>query len=290
MNVQQIKKLTRQLLMPALLFFVITGCLQQPGFVESETGLKYKFYVQNPDSMKIELYDVVEVLMNYRTADTMLFEAQGQPISFQIDPITDGDLLEGIMMMRKGDSATFGISPEKFFIEMMKYAELPEHVKDADYLYFDVKVLKIRPEPVALRANRLEKRERRLAEPGLIQRYITKNDIQVSPTRTGLYIIRLSAGEGREAKSGDLVTVHFTGSFLEGQIFDSSYERGVPINFQLGKGEVIPAWDEAIAGMKTGDKVQLIAPSALAYGDQQRGNIKPYTPLIFEIELLEVSD
>lgn len=290
MNLQQLKRISRLLFLPALLVFVITGCMQQTGFVESETGLKYWFHVQNPDSMKVEQYDVVEVLMNYRTADTILFEANGQPISFQIDPITDGDLLEGIMMMRKGDSATFGISPAKFFIEMMKYNELPEHVKDADFLYFDIKVLKIRPEPATLRTNRLEKRERRLAEPGKIQRYVTQNNIQVSPTQSGLYIIELQAGEGREAKHGNMVTVHFTGSFLNGRPFDSSYDRGAPITFDLGKGEVIPAWDEAIAGMNAGGKLWLIAPSSIAYGDQQRGNIKPHTPLIFEIELIKVSD
>jgi FKBP-type peptidyl-prolyl cis-trans isomerase FkpA len=290
MNLKQFKRISRQLFLPVLMVFVITGCKQQPGFVETETGLKYRFHVQNPDSMKIEMYDLVEVLMNYRTADTILFQAEGRPISFQIDPITEGDLLEGIMMMRKGDSATFGISPEKFFIEMMNYAELPENVEGADFLYFDIKVLKISPEPERLRANRLEKRERRLAEPGKIQRYVTQNNIQVSPTQSGLYIIELQAGEGREAKAGDMVTAHFSGSFLNGQIFDSSYERGVPITFELGKGEVIPAWDEAIAGMKAGGKVRLISPSSLAYGDQQRGNIKPYTPLIFEIELIEVRD
>jgi FKBP-type peptidyl-prolyl cis-trans isomerase FkpA len=259
-------------------------------FTETESGLIYIFHLQNQDSSKVNRYDVVDVLMNYRTSDTVLFEGGKNPISFQIDPIVEGDLLEGIMLMRKGDSATFGITPEKFFINMMQYRELPVHVKGKDILFFDIKVVGINPEPAGLRANRLEKETRKAEEPSKIARYLEENHITIPPTESGLYFVEIEGGKGTNAVSGKLVSVHFRGFFLDGRAFDSSYERGQPVTFILGRGEVIPGWDEAIALMSEGGKAKLILPASLAYKDQHRGNIKPYTPLIFEIELLNVGD
>jgi FKBP-type peptidyl-prolyl cis-trans isomerase FkpA len=266
------------------------SCRQTPQFTETDTGLKYLFHQQHKDSLKVELYDLVEVLMNYRIGDSVLFQSGLHPISFQVDPIAEGDLLEGIMLMRKGDSATFIISPEKFFKSMMQYDELPDHVKGEEQLFFDIRLVEIKPEPAMLRADRLEKRARKTEEPTKIRRYLSENDIQVVPSPSGLYFIEIKKGAGKEVADGNTVKVHFKGFFLDGRIFDSSYEREQPVTFTIGKGEVIPGWEEGISKMSEGGKARLILPSALAYGDQQRSNIKPYTPLIFEIEVLEVKD
>jgi FKBP-type peptidyl-prolyl cis-trans isomerase FkpA len=273
-----------------VLLFLQVNCRRKPQFAETDTGLKYLFHQQHKDSLKVELYDLVEVLMNYRTVDSALFQSGLHPISFQVDPIAEGDLLEGIMLMRKGDSATFIISPEKFFKNMMQYKELPDHVKGEEQLFFDIKLVEIKPEPAMLRADRLEKRARKSEEPSKIRRYLSENDIQVAPSPSGLYFIEIKKGEGRRVHDGNTVKVHFKGFFLDGRIFDSSYEREKPITFTMGKEQVIPGWEEGISKMSKGGKVRLIVPSALAYGDQQRNNIKPYTPLIFEIEVLEVKD
>jgi FKBP-type peptidyl-prolyl cis-trans isomerase FkpA len=273
-----------------VLLFLQVNCRRKPQFAETDTGLKYLFHQQHKDSLKVELYDLVEVLMNYRTVDSALFQSGLHPISFQVDPIAEGDLLEGIMLMRKGDSATFIISPEKFFKNMMQYKELPDHVKGEEQLFFDIKLVEIKPEPVMLRADRLETRARKTEEPSKIRRYLSENDVRVEPLPSGLYFIELIKGEGKKVADGKKVKVHFRGLFLDGRVFDSSYDREQPVTFIQGKGEVIPAWEEGIAKMGVGDKARLIVPSALAYGDQQRNNIKPHTPLIFEIEVLEVKD
>jgi FKBP-type peptidyl-prolyl cis-trans isomerase FkpA len=273
-----------------VLLFLQVNCRRKPQFAETDTGLKYLFHQQHKDSLKVELYDLVEVLMNYRTVDSALFQSGLHPISFQVDPIAEGDLLEGMMLMRKGDSATFIISPEKFFKNMMQYNELPDHVKGEEQLFFDIKLVDIKPEPVMLRADRLETRARKTEEPSKIRRYLSENDVRVEPLPSGLYFIELIKGEGKKVADGKKVKVHFRGLFLDGRVFDSSYDREQPVTFIQGKGEVIPAWEEGIAKMGVGDKARLIVPSALAYGDQQRNNIKPHTPLIFEIEVLEVKD
>ncbi len=88
---------------------------------------------------------------------------------------------------------------------------------------------------------------------------------------------------------GDSVTVHYIGAFMDGKIFDSSYQANKPITFQVGAGQVIKGVDQGIVGMKIGGKRQIQIPADLAYGAAGQGNvIPPNTPLIFEIELMDL--
>ena len=100
----------------------------------------------------------------------------------------------------------------------------------------------------------------------------------------------LAVGDGDEATAGKKVTVHYVGvSFLTGEQFDASWDRGQPFEFKLGKGQVIPGWDQGVAGMKVGGRRRLTIPSALAYGARGAGGaIKPHEPLIFVVDLLAV--
>jgi FKBP-type peptidyl-prolyl cis-trans isomerase FkpA len=102
-------------------------------------------------------------------------------------------------------------------------------------------------------------------------------------------IEEMEAGSGAEAVAGKEVTVHYTGTFEDGRVFDSSSGRG-PFRFTLGTGQVIKGWDQGVAGMKVGGKRRLKIPSDLAYGSRGAGNvIPPDTDLVFEVELLAVS-
>lgn len=100
----------------------------------------------------------------------------------------------------------------------------------------------------------------------------------------------IKEGTGPEAKSGDTVEVHYTGTLTDGTKFDSSVDRGTPFTFNLGAGEVIQGWDQGVAGMKVGEKVKLTIPSDLAYGDAGRPPVIPAkATLIFEVELLKIN-
>jgi peptidyl-prolyl cis-trans isomerase A (cyclophilin A) len=108
-------------------------------------------------------------------------------------------------------------------------------------------------------------------------------------TASGLEYIEVEAGSGTQAEAGKTVSVHYTGKFQDGRVFDSSIPRGEPITFKLGAGNVIKGWDEGIALMKVGGKAQLIIPPALAYGERGAGGvIPPNATLVFDVELVEV--
>lgn len=103
----------------------------------------------------------------------------------------------------------------------------------------------------------------------------------------GLIIETLQEGNGEVAKNGDMVSVHYTGTLLDGTKFDSSVDRGQPFEFTLGVGQVIAGWDKGVLGMKIGEKRKLTIPSDLAYGDRGAGGlIPPGATLMFEVELL----
>jgi FKBP-type peptidyl-prolyl cis-trans isomerase len=108
-------------------------------------------------------------------------------------------------------------------------------------------------------------------------------------TSSGLQYIDVVIGTGAEARSGQQVTVHYTGWLTNGKKFDSSRDRNNPFTFPLGRGQVIKGWDLGVAGMRVGGQRRLIIPSDLGYGTRGAGSdIPPNATLIFDVELLGV--
>ena len=107
---------------------------------------------------------------------------------------------------------------------------------------------------------------------------------------TELQITEVTVGDGAEATSGKTVSVHYVGvAHSTGEEFDASYNRGDPLSFRLGVGQVIAGWDQGVQGMKVGGRRQLHIPSHLAYGDHGAGGvIAPGESLVFVVDLLAV--
>lgn len=110
----------------------------------------------------------------------------------------------------------------------------------------------------------------------------------VKTTKSGLLYKIENAGKGEAIKATDTVKVHYTGKLPNGKVFDSSVERGQPVEFQLN--QVIPGWTEGLQLVKKGGKIQLVIPPALGYGKQGAGaSIPPNSTLIFDVEVLDVN-
>ncbi|MEO6880639.1 MAG: FKBP-type peptidyl-prolyl cis-trans isomerase [Mycobacteriaceae bacterium] len=110
------------------------------------------------------------------------------------------------------------------------------------------------------------------------------------PTPDDLVIDDLVVGDGPEAQSGQRIRAHYVGvTHAEGEQFDSSWDRGDPLAFTVGVGQVIAGWDQGIVGMKVGGRRQLTIPAHLAYGDRGAGGvIKPGAALVFVVDLVDV--
>ena len=125
--------------------------------------------------------------------------------------------------------------------------------------------------------------------PATIESKIVKNPKTVKTT-SGLEYTITSKGNGKKPKVGDKISVHYTGKFTNDTVFDSSVKRGVPYNLTLGNGEVIAGWEEAFLLLQEGDKATLKIPPILAYGSAERGAIPANSTLIFDVELLKVTE
>ena len=114
-------------------------------------------------------------------------------------------------------------------------------------------------------------------------------EIETITTASGLQITVIEVGTGDKAEAGKTAVVHYTGWLLDGTKFDSSVDRGTPFEFQLGAGRVIKGWDEGVATMNIGGKVELVIPPDLGYGASGAGGvIPPNATLKFEVELLDM--
>ncbi|TDO06715.1 MULTISPECIES: FKBP-type peptidyl-prolyl cis-trans isomerase [Halomonas] len=142
----------------------------------------------------------------------------------------------------------------------------------------------------AMAARQAEAEQKAAANRAEGEAYLAENAKQegVTVTDSGLQYRELTSGDGVTPEADDTVQVHYEGTLIDGTVFDSSYERGEPVSFQVD--QVIEGWQEALQLMNVGDTWEVVIPSDLAYGSQGQGPIGPNETLIFKVELLDVVD
>ncbi|MBN8702959.1 MAG: FKBP-type peptidyl-prolyl cis-trans isomerase [Bacteroidetes bacterium] len=285
----------------------VVSCNSNKGsadFEKTESGLEYKFYSQNKEGVKPKEGDFIKVIMQYKTSkDSVLFKSAqvamdgSGAIEFPVAKAPfKGSFEEGLAMMSVGDSASFKVSADSLYLLAFKAKELPAFIDKGSLLTFDVKLVSIRSkeevmkeQEMAMQKQAAEAEKRKTQEPLEIEAYIKTNNITTKPTASGLYVIEKTKGTGAQVLKGSMVQVHYTGMFLDGNTFDSSIDRGQPIEFSVGQGQVIPGWDEGLQLMKVGGKATFLIPSNLAYGEMgSQGAIPPYSPLLFDVEVVGV--
>jgi len=142
----------------------------------------------------------------------------------------------------------------------------------------------------AFRTFNNSREERLLAEKEAEKKKLADHIEGMTRTESGLFYKITEKGDGKKAKTGQTVSVHYTGMLLDGQVFDSSIERKQPLDFPVGVGRVIPGWDEGILLLNVGDKARFVIPADLAYGSAGAGGvIPPNATLIFDVELVAVN-
>jgi peptidyl-prolyl cis-trans isomerase A (cyclophilin A) len=300
------------------------GGFNYKAFKSYPSGLRYQYHKQNPEGIIGQLGEVMFCTMRLwlkgtsNKPDSLMFNSfetpeYGEGIKFMdlYEPQYKGDIAEGLVKMHIGDSASFIVPADSFFLVTVALPELPNGIAPGSELVFSLSVVDFKtfeeamalmigttadyegdyilPDSVASAWYDSLKMENMAQEPGLINDYVKKNNITTGSRTSGLILIDIEKGSGPSPVEGNRVSVHYQGSFLDGEIFDSSYDRNEPFIFTLGIGEVIKGWDEGIALLKVGGKARLIIPSNLAYGENGAGDIiPPFTPLVFDVELLNI--
>lgn len=273
---------------------VLTGCDSKApkGYKATENGLYYRFYTNDEGAELPNVGDLIELTLGCTINDTTVIIAPSKNIILLEEPSFTSDFVEGIAMMHRGDSASFIVNIDSTFKNVFRVPELPEEFNSTDVMRFDIKILDFYPESEytkkmveSIKARFPEETEHANAE---MQEYFAINHVVASPTATGIYYVMTKEGNGEMPEKGDNVKVHYTGKLLNGKVFDSSIERGEPIEVPIGKGYVIPGWDEGIMMMSKGEKGVLYIPYYLGYGDRGAGaDIPPFSNLIFEVELID---
>lgn len=263
-----------------------------PGFTKTENGLYFKIHETKEGARKVKEGDILTLNLVYKNSDdSIVFNTteRGGGMQLKVEKsIYKGDISEGFLMLSLGDSASFITSADSFFQKIVM-SPLPPFIKPNTNLTFELRLTDISTLEELQAKAKEEAAKMADVENENIKNYLSENNITTPPMQSGLYYIELKKGKGAKAEAGKTVKVHYTGTILDGTKFDSSLDRNEPFEFLLGQGGVIQGWEEGIAYMQAGGKAKLIIPSFLAYGAQERGPvIKPFSTLVFEVELLDV--
>ena len=269
------------------------------GYSRTNTDLLYKYCTIGDESNYYPRQN------DYVTTHLQFKDKRGKPIddpsiinnlfgikTFQlIGNTNNGGLEEAISMMNPGDSMNF-IFPAAAFYKKQRALKF----KDEELFYVNAKLLNITPlkSPVKTPPKRPQmdfeawQKQQDNYEKDLLNNYLKENNITVAPER-GIYYIELEEGKGEPLVPGDIVYMHYIGRYLDGTVFDNTYETKEPPEFTYGTTyQVVRGIEIGISKMKRGGKAKFILPSYLAFGENgsSTGIVPPNTPVIFEVELL----
>ncbi len=260
------------------------------GYSTSSNGLDYKI-ITDSNQPKAKVGDYVQYYSTIRTTkDSVIFSLNNSKTSEigQVSaPKEKGDPIEILTLLGKGDSASCLISAETFF----KTEQLPPPLKKGDRIKLDIKIIDVFAQAeFDAKLAEIENQKLLLAESAAIN-YIKANNIQAQRLPSGMYYVVENPGSGVQPENNKNVKVNYHGTLFDGTVFDSSLKPGrEPFEFILGRGQVIKGWDQGIPLFKVGGKGKLIIPPSMGYGEQGQGSIPPNSWLVFDIEVLGVSD
>jgi FKBP-type peptidyl-prolyl cis-trans isomerase FkpA len=298
----------KNLIILALASLGLASC--NGGFKQADGGLLYEINTDK-GGPTIQTGDFISAnLVIKNDGDSILMSTydQGHPVQTVIPKSQfTGDIFSGLTLLSEGDSATIKVNADSMFKKQPK----PPGFK-GKYLIYVIKVNKViakgklSDQVFNGRIEAFEKTQSdalKKAEPGIIKKYIADNKLKVTTTADSLNYIITTPGTGPTPAVGDTMVVNYTGKFLtNGKTFDTSIKdeavkakmpmdpsrKYVPIHIPVGEKRVIAGWDEGLMLLNKGAKATLIIPSSIAYGERGMSIIGPYTPIMFDIEVVDI--
>ena len=298
----------KPLVLLSLLALALSACTR---FKTGDGGLQYAIHTDK-DGPTIQEGDFFVVSGTQKTEkDSVLFSTDdtGRPafLSAQKSQFK-GDLFSAFAMLSEGDSATFKINLDTLALKTGQ--PKPPFAKDHHFLIFSVKIEKVIPkgklddQTFTNQINEYIKKDIEVikkAEPAKVKTYVAAKGLKLTTTASGLAYQITKVATGEKAVAGDSVVVNYVGKFLSDKLFDTNIAAEAkkaakfipgrpyePLRTVVGMQKSIPGFDEALMTFPAGTKVTVVMPSSLGYGEQGSQLIPPFTPLVFDLEILKV--
>ena len=291
------------------LFTALAFAANAQEFTKTSRGASYYIYTHNSGE-KIKLNDVITFNAIEKTdKDSVLLDSrvQGQPFKVQVRASANvGDLMDIFPLLTVKDSVVIKVPADS--ILKGHEDQRPPFLKPGSNLVFVIRIERVQSlqdamnERNAAMAAQKEAVEKLRSEESLnAAKYIAENKLILKTTPTGLKYVVTHPTLKRKPLDGDTLLVNYTGRSLDGKVFDSSVESVAkeaglqqpgrtyePYKVVAGHGEVIQGWNEGLLLLNEGSKAKFIIPSKLAYGETGQGEIKPFSTLVFDLELVKI--
>lgn len=290
------KKITQKAwVMPfciAVSVLIFSGCTTQ--VKKTASGLEYRI-IDNESGTPAKIGDYLKVHIKTVVHDTAIFDTHESGVGYRWLQLQKPsgqhfDMMEGLAMLSKGDSAEFIIPADS----VMNQFNRPPFVKSGDKIHVYVKVVDVKDEKSYMTAMDEEKKEQETKDAQVIKGYLESTHQDGIPAEKGVYVVKHKEGTGVFPQEGQEVTVMYTGKTLDGKVFDSnedsSFHHTQPLTFTLGRQMMIPGMEEGIKILKKGAEATLVIPSGEAYGPQGREpKIAPNSVLLFDVKVMDIT-
>ena len=284
------KKVSSYLLVMVVLFGAVS-CTNQE-YKKTKSGLLYKIMSDGKgEPAKKGQFLKVNVVQKLR--DSVLYSSEGSmPVYIPVDSARPTySPTEIFSLLRKGDSAVVVILADTLLKK--SGGQLPPFIKKKDKITVAFKVLDVFVSEELLTADRNQEiAKEKEREVKTMEAYLADNKINAEKTTKGVYVVVNTPGDGTQVDSGKQVSVRYTGKlFPSGKQFESNADATKePFKFVVGQGQIIQGWDDGLRKFKKGGKGTLYIPAYLAYDQQPGPGHKPYENLIFDVEIVDVTD
>lgn len=276
----------------SMMIFSSCGKDKFSGYNKTSDGLYYKFYQRNASATQPKPTDFLKLSMTCYLNDSLYydFRDKSNELYSQLkESKFAGDLQEAYAMLHVGDSASFYVKADSIAVLYYDQDPIAVGLTPDDYFRYEVKLIEVKTEEIFLAD--LESLKQQIVETSHTElaAYIARENIEVEPDENGIYIIPLEKGKGRCPVAGEKVDIDFTAYLLNGQEVGSTIGMDETFSFVLGENFVIPGWEVVVPKMHLGERIRVIIPFEMAYGEHQVGLVPAYSNMVYDIKLLKIT-